>query len=88
MAEAHDRTGEPQPAAETGHVGTSGAGRASRRQVVKGAVAATAALGIAGYVKPSVRLLGVPAALAISSPAAGGEASTDPDKKPKKPKRK
>jgi len=40
--------------------------RTSRRRLVKGAVATAGALTAASYVQPSLRALGVPAALAIS----------------------
>src|SRR5215207_11179627 len=40
--------------------------RTSRRSLVKGAAATAGALTAAGYVQPSLRALGVPAALALS----------------------
>lgn len=61
-----ERAAQPTPEGSGRESEEQRGSRTSRRQFVKGAVAATGAAAAASYVKPSLRALGVPAALAIS----------------------
>lgn len=58
-----------------------GRGR-GRRRFVKASAATVIALGAAAYVKPTMRQLGVPAALALSTPGLGPPSWVPPKPRP------